>query len=301
MDWEGVCTQCGLVVGTPLVAIAPPARAAAVLKINSTVIPAELGRGRWLMLAEFHRNTLHGRERALASLLAEIKRIASCVGLPRHVVSEAEALARRYVTAVSGGREAVAAALLWLAARRAKAPRPLREFVKCSGAGGAVGRAALRLVELAGARPRAEDCVKAVAARAGLPASAAIKALEVLRRNKRMINGRNPWICATAALYLATDGQIPATRLAEAAGVAKSSVAKLATKMKTYPPFSTSCCLPPQLHIRPRKRMRSACGRCAGLLHAAAAVWRRRSIPTSEMNTATPSSAGPQLGRGLCW
>jgi len=50
-------------VGTPLSAITPPARDAAVLKAADST-SAELGRGRRLTLAKFHKNTLHGRERS---------------------------------------------------------------------------------------------------------------------------------------------------------------------------------------------------------------------------------------------
>jgi hypothetical protein len=36
----------------------------------------------WRRLAKFHRETLHGRERRLAAIGGELKRIRECAGLP---------------------------------------------------------------------------------------------------------------------------------------------------------------------------------------------------------------------------
>ena len=46
---------------------------------------------RWRMLAKLHRETLHGRERRLSAIGAELKRVRECAGLPQSVVEEAEA------------------------------------------------------------------------------------------------------------------------------------------------------------------------------------------------------------------
>ncbi len=57
---------------------------------------------RWRMLAKFHRETLHGQERRLAKIGAELKRIKECASLPQSVVEEAEALVKRYFDVVGG-------------------------------------------------------------------------------------------------------------------------------------------------------------------------------------------------------
>jgi transcription initiation factor TFIIIB Brf1 subunit/transcription initiation factor TFIIB len=64
---------------------------------------------RWRRLAKFHRDTLHGFERRLVKIGAEIRRVKECVGLPQSVVEEAEALVRKHLSAVKrlpagGGR-----------------------------------------------------------------------------------------------------------------------------------------------------------------------------------------------------
>jgi transcription initiation factor TFIIIB Brf1 subunit/transcription initiation factor TFIIB len=37
----------------------------------------------WRRLAKFHRETLHGRERRLAAIGGELKRVRECAGLPQ--------------------------------------------------------------------------------------------------------------------------------------------------------------------------------------------------------------------------
>jgi transcription initiation factor TFIIB len=88
-------------------------------------VKAEHG-ARWRRLARFHRETLHGRERRLAKIRAELRRVRECAGLPQSVVEEAEALVKRYFDVVGGfPAEAVAVAVLWTAAKAAGVPRPL--------------------------------------------------------------------------------------------------------------------------------------------------------------------------------
>jgi transcription initiation factor TFIIIB Brf1 subunit/transcription initiation factor TFIIB len=57
---------------------------------------------RWRRLAKFHRETLHGRERRLAKIGGEIRRVKECAGLPQNVVEEAETLVKRYFEVVAG-------------------------------------------------------------------------------------------------------------------------------------------------------------------------------------------------------
>jgi transcription initiation factor TFIIIB Brf1 subunit/transcription initiation factor TFIIB len=188
----------------------------------------------WRRLARFHRETLHGRERRLAKIGAELKRIRECAGLPQSVVEEAEALVKKYFDLVAGFPPEVVA-VLWTAAKAAGAPRPLEDFLKCSRAEERrVRKAAWRLKEEArlGRRP-IEDYVKALAARVNLPAPVVKSAVELLERNRRVLFGKNPWASAAAALWLASLKKLGLLKaLAEAAGMTPTSVRSAANKMK---------------------------------------------------------------------
>ncbi len=192
----------------------------------------------WRRLAKLHRETLHGRERRLAAIGGELKRVKECVGLPQSVVEEAESLVKRYFDLVAGfPPEVVAVAVLWTAAKAAGVPRPLEDFLKCSKADkGQVRRAAWRLKErVRPARtPPIEDYVKTVAARVDMPPSITKAAVELLEKNKRLLLGKNPWAWAAAALWLASfkkPGLLKA--LAEAAGSNPSSVRDAARRLRT--------------------------------------------------------------------
>jgi transcription initiation factor TFIIB len=154
--------QCGLVVAESSIDTGPEWRVfderekrrvrtaplKLVVKTDMAVRP-EHGT-RWRRLAKFHRETLHGRERRLAAIGGELKRIRECAGLPQSVVEEAEALVKRYFDVVAGfPPEVVAVAVLWTAAKAAGVPRPLEDFLKCSKASERrVRRAAWRLREV---------------------------------------------------------------------------------------------------------------------------------------------------------
>ncbi len=95
---EVVCAQCGLVVAEAAVDTGPEWRTfnkekrvrTAPLKLvakTDMAVKPEHG-ARWRRLAWFHRETLHGRERRLAKIGGELKRIRECVGLPQSVVEE---------------------------------------------------------------------------------------------------------------------------------------------------------------------------------------------------------------------
>ena len=139
-----MCAQCGLVVAEAVdtgpewrvfderekrrVRTAP---LKLVVKTDMAVKP-EHGMW-WRRLAKFHRETLHGYERRLAKIGAELKRVKECAGLPQHVMEEAEALVKRYFEVVAGfPPEVVAVAVLWTAAKVAGVPRPLEDLLKCS-------------------------------------------------------------------------------------------------------------------------------------------------------------------------
>jgi len=242
-----VCTQCGLVVNG-VVDTGPEwraydaqqlmrIRAAPLRLVNKTEVGAKMEHGpRWLALASFHRDTLHGREARLASIGAEVSRVRECAGAPHRAAEAALALVRRHIYELEGlSAGAVAVAALWLAARDLGEPRPLSDFLKCSKADkSAVRRAAWRLNEAArGRRPPIEDYVKMVAARARLPAAYVRRALEILEGNRRAVAGRNPWVLAAASLWLATYKEYGMLiRLAEAAGATIVGVKGAARRMR---------------------------------------------------------------------
>jgi transcription initiation factor TFIIIB Brf1 subunit/transcription initiation factor TFIIB len=191
----------------------------------------------WRRLAKFHRETLHGHERRLAAIGGELKRIRECAGLPQSVVEEAESLVKKYFEVVAGfPPEVVAVAVLWTAAKAAGAPRPLEDFLKCSKASERrVRRAAWRLKEAVklGGKPSIEDYVKTLAARVNLPAPVVKAAVELLEKNRRVLFGKNPWVSAAAALWLASFKKLGLLKaLAEAAGTTTVSIRKAADRMR---------------------------------------------------------------------
>jgi len=241
-----VCAQCGLVVAEAAVDVGPEWRTfekekrvrTAPLKLvvkTDMSVKAEHG-ARWRRLAKFHRETLHGRERRLAKIGGEIRRIRECAGLPQHLAEEAEALVKKYFEVVAGFPPEVAAvAVLWTAAKATSAPRPLEDFLKCSKVDeGRVRKAAWRLKEVMklGRRP-IEDYVGTLAARVGLPAAVVKFAVDILEKNKRVLAGKNPWVSAAAALWLASFKKLGLLKaLAEAAGTTTVSIRKAAGRMK---------------------------------------------------------------------
>jgi transcription initiation factor TFIIIB Brf1 subunit/transcription initiation factor TFIIB len=157
-------------------------------------------------------------------------------GLPQRVAEEAESLVKKYFDLVAGfPPEVVAVAVLWTAAKAAGAPRPLEDFLRCSRAEERrVRKAAWRLKEEArlGRRP-IEDYVKALAARVNLPAPVVKSAVELLERNRRVLAGKNPWVSAAAALWLASFKKLGLLKaLAEAAGTTPTSVRNAAKRLR---------------------------------------------------------------------
>jgi len=245
---EVVCAQCGLVVAESAVDVGPEWRVfdererrrirAAPLKLvvkTDMAVKAEHG-VRWRRLARFHRETLHGFERRLVKIGGEIRRVKECAGLPQRVAEEAEALVKKYFEVVAGfPPEVVAVAVLWTAARAAGVPRPLEDFLKCSKASERrVRRVAWRLKEVMKlGRLSIEDYVKMLAARVNLPAPVVKAAVELLEKNRRLLFGRNPWVSAAAALWLASLKKLGLLKaLAEAAGTTTVSIRKAAGRMR---------------------------------------------------------------------
>jgi len=115
-------------------------------------------------------------------------------------------------------------------------PRPLEDFLKCSKAEERrVRKAAWRLKEVMklDRRPSIEDYVKTLAARVNLPAAVVKSAVDILERNRRVLAGKNPWVSAAAALWLASFKKLGLLKaLAEAAGTTTVSIRKAAGRMK---------------------------------------------------------------------
>ncbi len=243
-----MCAQCGLAVAESTVDTGPEwrvfderekrrVRTAPLKLVVKTDMAVKPEHGvQWRRLAKFHRETLHGYERRLAAIGGEIRRIRECAGLPQHVVEEAESLVKKYFETVAGFPPEVAAvAVLWTAAKAAGTPRPLKNFLKCSRAEERrVRKAAWRLKEemRLGRRP-IEDYVKTLAARVNLPAAVVKAAVELLERNKRVLAGKNPWVSAAAALWLASFKKLGLLKaLAEAAGTTPTSIRNAANRLR---------------------------------------------------------------------
>jgi len=98
-----------------------------------------------------------------------------------------------------------------------------------------VRRVAWRLkeaVKLSG-KPSIEDYVKTLAARVNLPASIVKAAVDILERNRRLLSGKNPWVSAAAALWLASFKKLGLLkRLAEASGTTTASIRNAAGRMQ---------------------------------------------------------------------
>ena len=242
-----MCAQCGLVVAEAAVDVGPEWRSfnkekrvrtaplKLVAKADMAVKP-EHG-VRWRRLARFHRETLHGYERRLPIIGGEIRRIRECVGLPQHVAEEAEALVKKYFDVMGSlPPEVVAIAVLRTAAKAAGMPRPLEDFLRCSRADERrVRKVAWRLKEETrlGRRPSVEDYVGTLAARVNLPAAVVKSAVELLEKNRRLLFGKNPWVSAAAALWLASFRRLGLLKaLAEVAGTTTVSIRKAAGRMR---------------------------------------------------------------------
>jgi transcription initiation factor TFIIIB Brf1 subunit/transcription initiation factor TFIIB len=152
-------------------------------------------------------------------------------------MEEAEALLEKYFDVVGIlPSEVAAAALLWTAAKATSAPRSLEDFLKCSKADECrVRKAAWRLKEAMkqSRSPSVEDYVKTLAARVNLPAPVVKRALDILERNRRVLAGKNPWVWAAAALWLASFKRLGLLKaLAEAAGTTPASIRDAAKRMR---------------------------------------------------------------------
>jgi transcription initiation factor TFIIIB Brf1 subunit/transcription initiation factor TFIIB len=82
-------------------------------------------------------------------------------------------------------------------------------------------------------RPSIEDYVGTLAARVDLPAPVVKRALDILERNRRVLFGKNPWVSAAAALWLASLKRFGLLKaLAEAAGATTASIRNAAKRLR---------------------------------------------------------------------
>ncbi len=69
--------------------------------------------------------------------------------------------------------------------------------------------------------------------RVNLPAPIVKAAVELLEKNRRLLSGKNPWVSAAAALWLASLKRLGLLKaLAEAAGSSPASVRNAANRMR---------------------------------------------------------------------
>jgi transcription initiation factor TFIIIB Brf1 subunit/transcription initiation factor TFIIB len=91
----------------------------------------------------------------------------------------------------------------------------------------------LKEVMKLGRRPSVEDYVKTLAARVNLPASIVKSAVELLEGKRRVLAGKNPWVSAVAALWLASLKKLGLLKaLAEAAGTTPVSIRNAAKRLR---------------------------------------------------------------------
>jgi transcription initiation factor TFIIIB Brf1 subunit/transcription initiation factor TFIIB len=98
-----------------------------------------------------------------------------------------------------------------------------------------VRRVAWRLKEAVklGGKPSIEDYVRTLAARVILHAAVVRSAVDILERNRRVLAGKNPWVSAAAALWLASLKRLGLLKaLAEAAGTTPTSIRNAANRMR---------------------------------------------------------------------
>jgi transcription initiation factor TFIIIB Brf1 subunit/transcription initiation factor TFIIB len=82
-------------------------------------------------------------------------------------------------------------------------------------------------------RPSIEDYVRTLAARVNLPASIVKTAVEILKKNKRVLAGKNPWVWAAAGLWLASFKRFGLLKaLTKAADTTTASIRNAAKKMR---------------------------------------------------------------------
>jgi transcription initiation factor TFIIB len=154
---------------------------------------------RWLRLKKYQKITWAMK---YVTLEEEIRRLTSALNLPRNCADNAVELAKQFV-----GRgfspQALAAAALFLSCRMLKVPRPMSDFVNYIEDLEKMKKVIRELSALAVKNvPQIESYVAVIASRINAPPASIAAAVELIKRNKKVLQGRNPWAAAAAALWL---------------------------------------------------------------------------------------------------
>jgi transcription initiation factor TFIIIB Brf1 subunit/transcription initiation factor TFIIB len=153
---------------------------------------------RWSYLKKYERDVLSLK---YLNLEDEISRLAAALSIPQPCVERAAYLARQLI----GNRyspQALAAAALIIACRSLKMPRPISDFQQYVDNIEKLKKVLRDLSALMKTPLRLETYVAIIAARLNVPPAAVKSAIELLQRNRKALQGRNPWAAAAAALWL---------------------------------------------------------------------------------------------------
>jgi transcription initiation factor TFIIIB Brf1 subunit/transcription initiation factor TFIIB len=136
-----------------------------------------------------------------AALQEEMLRLAAALSIPQSCVENAITIAKQFVG--SGySPQALAAAALILSCRMLKKPRPISDFVNYVDNIEKMKKILRDLSTLTKTPPQLESYVMIIASRINVPPIVAKSAVELLQKNKKVLQGRNPWAAAAAALWL---------------------------------------------------------------------------------------------------
>jgi len=153
---------------------------------------------RWRRLKKYNKDVLALRH---ATLKKEVERLAAMTNIPQSCTENAIILAAKLVG--SGySPQALAAAALIMACRIMKMPRPLNEFEDYVENIEKAKKILRELSTLVKNTPKLEHYVAIIVARTNTSPQVAKMAIELLRRNRKSLQGRNPWAAAAAALWL---------------------------------------------------------------------------------------------------
>jgi transcription initiation factor TFIIB len=131
----------------------------------------------------------------------EIRRFASTLSIPQSCVSNATLLAKQ-LAGRGFSPQALAAAALYMACRIMKTPRPIKDFVDFVDDVEKMKRILRELSALTKNMSQIENYIAVIVSRINVPVAAAASAVELIKRNRKALQGRNPWAAAAAALWL---------------------------------------------------------------------------------------------------
>jgi transcription initiation factor TFIIB len=153
---------------------------------------------RWTRLKRYQIDILAMK---YAKLEEEIMRLTSQLSIPQSCSESAIQLAKQ-LAGRGYSPQALAAAALIMACRMSKMPRPINDFEDYVDDIEKAKRLLRELAALVKNTPQLEHYITIIATRLNIPPIAAKSAVELLRRNRKALQGRNPWAAAAAALWL---------------------------------------------------------------------------------------------------